>query len=100
MRTAFNRLSASSMSSSQVAASTVDAEDDEDEDDKGEDVDRAVGSDGVESQDNEDGKRVDIVLAGKAVHELTRGSLGLVSHGSESNQVKSPSDLVIAYVLQ
>ena len=59
MRAAVDRLSACGASSSQAAASTVDVDDDE-----GEDVDRAAESDGAESGDDEDGKRVDIALAG------------------------------------
>ena len=68
MWVAVDRLSASGVSSSQAAVSTVDAGDDEDEDDEGEDVDRAAGSDGAKSGDDEDGKRVDITLAGTGAH--------------------------------
>ena len=50
-------LSTSGVSSLQVAASTMDTED----------VDGAVGSDSVESRDDEDGKRVDIMGAGTSV---------------------------------
>ena len=57
-----DQLSTSGVSSSQAAASTMDADDNEDEDDEGEDMDRAV-----ESGDDEDGERVDIVLAGTGV---------------------------------
>ena len=64
MQTAVNWLSSSGVSSSQVAASTMDAENNEDEDDEGKDVDRAVGRNGAESGDDEDSKRVDIVLVG------------------------------------
>ena len=76
MRAAINRLSACGASSSQAAASTVDADDDEDEDDKGEHVDRAVESDGAESGDDKDGKRVDIALAGTGVDLAPLAVLG------------------------
>ena len=61
MRTDVNWLSASGAGSSQVAASTMDTDDSEDEDDEGKDMD------GVESRDDEDGKRVDIALTGTGV---------------------------------
>ena len=80
-----NWLSASGASSSQVAASTMDTDDSEDEDDEGKDMDGVVESDGMESRDDEDGKRVDIALMGTGV------GLG-ESAGEEEVEVEEEKD--------
>ena len=92
MRAAIDRLSASGASSSQVAASTMDTDEDEDEDDKGEDMDRAVESDGVESGDDEDGKRVDIALAGTGADlgESTEEEEAEADEGEEEAEGSGP----------
>ena len=66
MRAAISWLSTSGVSSLQAAVSTVDADEDEDEDEdeEGKDMDGAVESNGTESGDDEDSKRVDIALTG------------------------------------
>jgi hypothetical protein len=74
---AVDHLSTSAVSSSQAAASTVDADDNVDDDDK----DGATEGNDMENKDDEDGKRVHVVLTG------TGGkSGGSVEEGEEEEE--------------
>ena len=67
------------------------------DDNEGEDVDRAAGSDGTESRDDEDGERVNIMLAGTGV-DLGESVVEEEMEGDEEGEVEGSGPTCAAEV--